>query len=255
MLARDPSSKRRAVEASHPEDIWVKKGPKYAAPFEEVHAALARLLMSDWHSVWDRNTVVPCQREWYLKREAGLWAWADYAADFQLRQTGKQAFTAEDYYQFHLCDEIKSVGAAGLADEYFHHFRDYEFATKNEGFIEALNRALKNKGRQPNLEFVRFCFLWDRHVIPFEFWTNEAIAGYYRSNTGDDGTKFNKERVRDWKRALKLKEASPLLARGWDDANNRIKLETRPEVLARIDKIYGDKGQGFPIPRLPGQRQ
>jgi hypothetical protein len=243
------------LRVSHLEDIWVKNGPQYAAPFEEVQQALCDLLADDWRTVWDRNTKIDSRREWYLKRDAGLWAWASYAADFRLRQTGKISFTAEDYYQFHLCDEIKRVGTEALADEYFHRFRDYEFATKNEKFIQNLNRALTNTGRQPNREFVWFCFLWDRFVIPLQFWTNEAIAGYYRANRDDDGKELNKERIRDWKRALKLKEASPVLVRGWDDANNRIKLETRPGVLARIDKIYGDKGQGFPIPRLPGQRK
>ena len=83
-------------------------------------------------------------------------------------------------------------------------------------------------------------------TIPFQFWTNEAIAGYYRAKTGDDGTQFNKERIRNWKRLLNLKEASPFLVRGWDDANKRLKLEKRREILKRIDKVHG-----IPIPVLP----
>ncbi len=89
--------------------------------------------------------------------------------------------------------------------------------------------------------------MWDRQLIPLQFWTNDAIAGYYRAKTGDNGTRFNKERIRDWKRALKLKETLPLLVVGWDDAKKRIKLETHIEVLKRIDEIHG-----IPIPRLPG---
>jgi hypothetical protein len=235
------------MNGPHPEDIWVGKGPKYQAPFDEVERALACLLADDWRAVWDANTKVDYHREWYLKRDAWLKAWAGYAADFQLRQTGKTSFTAEDFYQFHFCDEIKRVGSEAMADEYFHPFHDYEFAKKNQGFIETLCRALTNKGRQPNLAFVGFCFLWDRSVIPFQFWANEAIAGWYRATTGDDGTKFNKERIRDWKRCLKLKQTPPLLAVGWDDAKNHIKLEKRREVLSRIDKIHC-----IPIPRLPG---
>ena len=95
------------------------------------------------------------------------------------------------------------------------------------------------------MEFLRFCFLWDRFIIPLQFWTNEGIAGYYRAQTGDDGTEFNKERIRDWERALKLKQEKPPLVVGWDDAKKRIKLETRMAVVKRIDEIHG-----IPIPRL-----
>jgi hypothetical protein len=240
------------LRASHPEDIWEEKGSQYAAPVQEVQQALANLLVHDWHPVWDKNTRIfagtfnYAHIEWYLNRQAGLSAWANYAADFQLRQTGRTSFTAEDYYQFHLFGEIKRVGKEALADEYFHHFRDYEFATKNQDFIQGLNRALTNKGRRPSTEFLWFCFLWDRFFFPFQFWTNEAIAGHYREKTGDDGTQFNKERIRDWKRALKLKETPPLLVVGWDDAKKRIKLETRIEALKRIDAIHA-----IPIPDLP----
>jgi hypothetical protein len=243
-----------------PERIWEEKGPQYAALFQEVQEALANWLVDDWRTVWDKNTrallALPEQADggdrafrdsqlrWYLNREAGLSAWAAYAAGFQLRQTGKTSFTAEDYYQFHLFDEIKRVGKAALADEYFHHFWDYERATKNQDFFKSLGRALANKGRSPNIEFLWFCFLWDRLIIvPFQFWNNEAIAGYYRAKTGAD---VNKERIRDWKRALKLKETPPLLGVGWDDAKKRIKLETRIEVLKRIEEIHA-----IPIPDLP----
>ena len=216
---------------------------------QEVHRALAGLLADDWRTVWDKNTRAfsYSQIEWYLNREAGLLAWANYEADFLLRQTGKQSFTAEDYYQFHLFDEIKRIGKEALADEYFRNFREYKFATKNQEFIHGLSRTLTNKGRRPNMEFLWFCFLWDRFApIPFQFWTNEAIAGYYRAKTGDDGTQFNKERIRDWKRALKLKETPPLLAVGWDDAKKTVKLERRIEVLKRIAEIHG-----ILIPDLP----
>jgi hypothetical protein len=37
-----------------------------------------------------------------------------------------------------------------------------------------------------------------------------------------------------------------LLVLGWNDAKKRIKLQTRIEVLERIDEIHG-----IPIPRLP----
>jgi hypothetical protein len=234
------------VTASDPEDIWKEKGPKYAASFDEVRQALAGLLANDWRAVWDKNTHSYSPIGWYLNRQAGLLAWANYAADFQLRQTGKTSFTAEDYFQFRLLDEVKCVGSEALADEYFHHFRDYEFATKNPEFIHGLSRALTNEGRSPNLEYLRFCFLWDRFIIPFQFWHNEAIAGYYRAKTGDDGTQFNKERIRNWKRDLKLKQTPPLLVRGWDDANKRLKLEKRREILKRIDKVHA-----IPIPVLP----
>jgi hypothetical protein len=236
------------VRASHPEDIWLEKGPQYAAPVGEVQQALASCLVADWRTVWDKNTWAfgyP-QIGWYLNHEAGLLAWADYAANFQLKQTGNNAFTAEDYYQFHLFDEIKRIGKEALADDYFRHFREYEFATKNQEFFQDLGLALTNKGRRPNLEFLWFCFLWDRQLIPLQFWNNDAIAGYYRTKADDDGTRFNKERIRDWKRALNLKETPPLLGVGWDDAKKRIKLERRIEVLKRIDEIHG-----IPIPRLP----
>jgi hypothetical protein len=231
------------VTASDPEDIWKEKGPQYAASLDEVRQALAALLMDDWRLVWDKNTRTPI--DWYLNRQAGLLAWANYAADFQLRQTGKTSFTAEDYFQFRLLDEVKRVGSEALADEYFHHFRDYEFATKNQEFIHGLHRALTNEGLRPNLKYLWFCLLWDRFIIPFQFWHNEAIAGYYRAKTGDDGTQFNKERIRNWKRGLRLKEAPPLLVRGWDDANKRLKLEKRREILKRIDKVHA-----IPIPDL-----
>jgi hypothetical protein len=236
------------VRASHPEDIWLEKGPQYAAPVGAVQQALASCLVADWRTVWDKNTRAfgyP-QIGWYLNREAGLLAWADYAANFQLKQTGKNACTAEDYYQFHLFDEIKRIGKEALADDYFRQFREYEFATKNQEFIHGLSRTLTNKGRRPNLEFLWFCFLWDRQLIPLQFWTNDAIAGYYRAKTGDDGTRFNKERLRDWKRALKLKETPPLLVLGWDEGKKRIKLERRIEVLKRIEETHG-----IPIPDLP----
>jgi len=198
--------------------------------------------------VWDKNTRAfgyP-QIGWYLNREAGLLAWADYAANFQLKQAGKNAFTVEDYYQFHFLDEIKRIGKEALADDYFRQFREYEFATKNQEFIHGLSRTLTNKGRRPNLEFLWFCFLWDRQLIPLQFWTNDAIAGYYRTTSGDDGTRFNKENIRNWKRALKLKETPPLLVVGWDDAKKRIKLERRIEVLKRIEEAHK-----IPIARLP----
>ena len=199
--------------------------------------------------MWNKNTraLGYWQLGWYLNREAGLLAWANYAADFQLRQTGKQSFTAVDYYQFHLFDEIKRIGKEALADEYFRYFREYEFTTKDQEFFQDLGHALTNEGRRPNLGFLWFCFLWDRLVIPFQFCTNETIAGWYRANTGDDGTQFNKERIRDWKRTLKLKETPPLYGVGWDDAKKRIKLETRIEVLKRIKEIHA-----IPIPDLPG---
>ncbi len=109
---------------------------------------MAGCLVADWRIVWDKNTQAfgyP-QIGWYLNREAGLLAWANYAAGFQLGQTGKTAFTAEDYYQFHLFEEIKRIGKEALADDYFRHFREYEFATKNQEFIHGLNRTLTNKG-------------------------------------------------------------------------------------------------------------
>ena len=248
---------------SHPEEIWEGKGPQYAASLKEVHQALAGWLVDDWRTMWDRGTRAllalqeqpsgadlafrDSQLRWYLNREAGLSAWANYAAAFQLRQTGRTSFTAEDYYQFHLFDEIKRVGKDALADEYFHHFWDYERATKSQDFIHGLSRALTNKGRSPNTEFLWFCFLWDRLIIvPLQFWTNEAIAGYYRAMTGDDGTQFNKEQIRNCKRALKLKGTPPLLAVGWDDAKKSVKLERHIEVLRLIDKIHA-----IPIPDLP----
>jgi hypothetical protein len=237
------------VTASDPEDIWKEKGPQYAAPLDEVRQALAGLLACDWRTVWDKNTRAPIcdlSTDWYLNRQEGLLAWANYPADFQLRQTGKTSFTSEDYFQFRLFDEVKRVGRDALSDEYFHDFRDYEFAMNNQEFIHGLSGALTNEGRSPNIEFLWFCFLWDRFTIPFQFWTNEAIAGYYRAKTGDDGTQFNKERIRNWKRLLRLKEASPFLVRGWDDANKRLKFEKRREILKRIHKVHG-----IPIPNLP----
>ena len=235
------------MRASHPEDIWKEKGPQYAASVQEVQQALASCLARDWRTVWDKNTraLGYSQLGWYLNREAGLLAWANYAADFLLRQTGKKSFTAEDYYQFHFLDEIKRIEKQALADDYFRHFREYEFATKNQEFIHGLSRTLTNKGRRPNMEFLWFCFLWDRLVIPFSFCTNETIAGWYRTKTGEDGTQFNKERIRDWKRTLKLKETPPLLGVGWDDGKKRIKLETRIKVLRCIDAIHA-----IPIPDL-----
>ena len=235
------------MRASHPEDIWLEKGPQYAAPVGEVKQALASCLVADWRTVWDKNTRAfgYSQIGWYLNREAGLLAWADYAANFQLKRTGKNAFTVEDYYQFHFFDEIKRIGKEALADDYFRHFKEYEFATKNQEFFQDLGCALTNKGLCPNIGFLRFCFLWDREVIPFQFWANDAIAGYYRTTSGDDGTRFNKESIRNWKRALKLKETPPLLGVGWDDVKKRIKLERRLKFLKRIDEIHG-----IPIPRL-----
>src|SRR5258707_8316633 len=88
-------------------------------------------------------------------------------------------------------------------------------------------------------------FFMGQRVIPFQFWANDAIAGYYRTTSGDDGTRFNKESIRNWKRALKLKETPPLLGVGWDDVKKRIKLERRLKFLKRIDEIHG-----IPIPRL-----
>lgn len=132
-----------------------------------------------------------------------------------------------------------------MVDDHFRHFREYEFAARNQEFIHGLSRTLTNKGRRPNLEFLWFCFLWDRQLIPLQFWTNDAIAGYYRAKTGDNGTGFNKERIRDWKRTLKLKETPPLLFLGWNEGKKRIKLEQRIEVLKRIEETHR-----IPIPDL-----
>jgi hypothetical protein len=245
-------NEQRSVEVqlreSHPEDIWAAKGAAYQVPYTELCLALAGTLAADWLTVWDTATrkLNWPQLDWYLPRQGGLVAWAGYAADFTLRQTGQTVFTAEDWYRFHFLDQIKCFGRAALADEYFRYFRNYEFETANAKFFRELAKVLADPGRRPNLEFLWFCFLWDRHVIPLEFWTNEAIASFYRAKTGDDGTLFYKEKIRNWKRELKLKEASSLLVRGWDDATDRIKLEKRKDVLRRIDKIYG-----IPVPRLP----
>ena len=60
---------------------------------------------------------------------------ANYAAGFQLGQTGKTAFTAEDYYQFHLFEEVKRIGKEALADDYFRHFRETNLQQKTKSLF------------------------------------------------------------------------------------------------------------------------
>ena len=156
-----------------PEKLWEDKGGDYMAPHDEVLERVARWLEPDLQEVWDGNTCI--KQPWFLARNAGLRAWSFYEADLRLKPFYREKYTLSDYCEFKLLAGMQKHGEAEVKDPYWSDFLSFMTQTEGISFWGRIVEKAKLKPAQHQLVHRLFCFLWDREVVPFEFWTYSAM--------------------------------------------------------------------------------
>jgi hypothetical protein len=155
-----------------PEKLWEDKGADYIALYDEVLERVASWLESDLQKVWDGNTFI--KHPWFLARNAGLRAWSLYEANLRLRPFYREKYTLADYCEFKLLVGMQKHEAE-VKDPSWSDFLSFMTQTEGISFLNRIVEKAKLKPAQHQLVHRLFCCLWDREVVPFEFWTYSAM--------------------------------------------------------------------------------
>lgn len=208
------------MSGTNPVELWLEN-PERTFTLSEVSEVLAHeFVNSTFRRAWDANTPTD-GRDWYLRRDAGLWAYARREAEVRLRPFAKHGrFRGEDYLEAVLWWRIVQHGGdAAIASSDFDEL--FRWKRHNDvGFFARLGARLAKRdepeGRFPDLRMRLYACLYDRGVVPLEFCTDDYAAwlinGIQRTKKRwleKVGVETNAEAVRGWRRLLKLRLTMP----------------------------------------------
>lgn len=228
-------------------------------PVADAVTVFAQDLVNHYRPSWDLQTPDAPQipsggRQWYLRREAGLRAFARYEAELRLKHFAKRGLlTGADYCEARLQEIIFKRGwleAKSHAPTTWQKFISWRKKSA-PGFAEKLEVwfSRRNAGQlarhSPDPRIRLYALMFDRYPVPLEFCSdarsvvvvNHAIM---REDWQGKKNTANRESIRRWRRNLGLKP-SPTIVSKIPHPRRAKKLGFKPGELFDIDHVAAKK--------------
>jgi hypothetical protein len=188
--------------------LWENLEPEDTVPYATVRAGLVRFITAQRRSQWDLVTE-PKTPE-HLARDAGLRAWATHEAEQRMTLHLLSAYSAADFHTLHFAEEIREGG--NLNDPEWGPLIHYKLAVRDRVFFERIGLLMSQQGNWEHRAKMLFCMLWDRALIPLEFWCVPAATVFLREALVACSINIagvTEYTVRQWIHRLGLKRAMP----------------------------------------------
>ena len=212
-----------------PDKLW-EGNPEALIPHEQVKAALADWITEKYRAKWDENSP-KYGAEFFLKRDAGLKAYATYEADYYLRAPGRHSAVESkrgcpekwrevDFSECMLIEEISRIGAEALSGGRFAFIAEIKAKEGDKSFFIKLGKWLERESNewQPSEQIQRYAHAYARCIFPFEFCTDEFAAHVLsyvdQRNEKDIDVDHESGKIRKWRtKSLNLPLTKPVAAK------------------------------------------
>jgi hypothetical protein len=157
--------------------MWAGFEPDEALPYVRVQEGLGRFFAYQLRRKWDLLTTV--KADWYLKRDAGLFAWTWNEAGQRLAAAPRESYTAAQFRELHFSEALRKRGEAELRNPEWNDLFWYKKQTGDLKFFEHIALLINQSGVWQRLPMQIFCAFFDRLApAPFEYWTYPAATEY-----------------------------------------------------------------------------
>lgn len=212
-------------KVSNPVEFWLDDAERIV-PFEQVAESLAQYLVdSSFRRQWDERTPIE-DRDWYLRRDAGLRAYALHEARVRLRPFARRGvLKGGDYMEAVVASGMNLRRPGDMFDKRFAEFLEHGRRKEGPKFMTRLRKRRKRMADGssvacPAQRIKFFALLFDRHLVPLEFCSdnvaadaiNQAAADMGGTTLGyDENSVCQAMNVRQWRRTLGLRSKDPMI--------------------------------------------
>jgi len=197
-------------DAYDPHRLWQGFGSNDSLPYETVLEGFTRYLAHTIRWSWDDQT--PVQHAYYLARDEGLRAYCRHAATVRLGMQPPPSYTHVQFKELIFFEQMRKGAREAMA------------ASSRGSLFEQVHKILL-KRKLPVGDMGRwvFCLLWDRAIIPLEFWSYPATECFLATKLRARNAVPNEQRLRKWASRMKLVHAYSVVT----DFNSRVGIPER----------------------------
>jgi len=221
--------------------------PRKRCALDKAVARLAAWGVEDCRKMWDEITpAAQTCRAWFLSRDKGLRAFADYEAAILLGHFSQDGFiTADRYIEATLHEQIRKSGYHALS-KWRPGFFDWEDFLKYKRLHDPLfflrlgqwlykGNALKYFATDLRIKF--YAAQYDRAPVPLEFCSDGFAAGWINSvihRQANLVSRASRVQINDWPGPKK--ETNPDAVKGW---RRLLRLSLTPQPVYRSADAAG----------------
>jgi hypothetical protein len=188
--------------------MWENLEPEDTLAYAVVRDGLALFIAAQRRAQWNIDTKPETPE--HLARDAGLRAWAVHEAKQRMKLHLLPAYSAADFHTLHFAEEIRDGG--NLNDPEWKSLIDHKLAVRDRIFFERIGLLMGQQGNWEHRAMMLFCLLWDRALVPLEYWCVPAATVFLREALlacSINVAGVTECTVRQWIRRLGLKRAMP----------------------------------------------